>query len=117
VKPLVAVLLIALEPLHFAGELLSVLPTIGYRGWVAFVELAVHAGVAALCVMGGFALVNQSPDARVVASLAIVASLLRVIQSVYWSALPDSTMPGDELFKVSMAVAAGAAALVIVRRR
>jgi hypothetical protein len=117
VKALVAVLLIAVEPLHFSGEIIALLPTLAYRGWIALAELAVHAGVAALCVMAGFALLNDSPDGRRIATLALVASFLRVLQSTWWSALPDNTMPGDEPLKVAIAAAAAGIALLIVRRR
>lgn len=116
-KTLVAILLIALESLHFAGELMAVLPSIGYRGGTAFVEIALHAGVAALCVMAGFALLNDAPDARRIATLAIAASFLRVVQSTYWSALPNNTMPGDEWWRTLTAAAAAAIAFTIVRRR
>ena len=116
-KTLVAVLLIALEPLHFAGELVIVLPTITYRGWVAFLEVAVHAGVAALCVMAGFALLNGSPDARRVATIAVLASVLRVAQSTYWSALPSNTIPGDEPIRIAVGIVAGSVALLILRRQ
>jgi hypothetical protein len=102
VKAFVAILLIALEPLHFSGELIAVIPTITYRGW---------------CVMAGFALLNDSPDGRRIATVAIVASFLRVVQSTYWSALPDNTIPGDELFRVGIAGAAALIAIVILRRR
>jgi hypothetical protein len=117
VKTFVAVLLIALEPLHLAGELVAVLPTLVYRGWVAFVEVAMHAGVAALCVMAGFALLNESPDARRVATIAILASMLRVVQSTCWSSLPNNTMPGDEPLRIAVSVAAAGVALLILRRR
>ena len=116
-KALVAILLIALEPLHFSSELIAVIPTITYRGWPAILEVAVHAGVAALCVMAGFALLNDSPDGRRLAVVAVVASWLRVVQSTYWSALPGNTIPGDELFRVGTAAAAALAALLILRRR
>ena len=116
-KALVAILLIALEPLHFASELITLIPTITYRGWPAIIEVALHAGVAALCVMAGFALLNDSPDARRIARAAILASFLRVVQSTYWSALPDNTIPGDELFRVGIAGAAALIALLILRRQ
>lgn len=116
-RTLVALLLVALEPLHFAGELLTVLPTLVYRGWVAFLEVAMHAGVAALCVMAGFALLNESPDARRVATIAILTSLLRVVQSTYWSALPNNTIPGDEPLRIAVSAAAAGVALLILRRR
>ena len=116
-KALVAIVLIAVEPLHFSGEIIAVLPTLAYRGWIAIVELAAHAGVAALCVMAGFALLNDSPDGRRIATLALVVSFLRVLQSTWWSALPDNTMPGDEPLKVAIAAGAAGIALLIVRRR
>ena len=116
-KALVAILLIAVEPLHFSGEVVGVLPTITYRGWIAMIELVLHAGVAALCVMAGFALLNDAPDGRRIATIALVVSLLRVVQSTWLSALPDNTVPGDEPLKISIAAGAAAIALLIVRRR
>lgn len=116
-KALVAILLIAVEPLRFSGEIIAVLPTIAYRGVPAMIELALHAGVAALCVMAGFALLNGSPDGRRIATIALVVSFLRALQSTWWSALPNNTMPGDELLKVVIAGAAAGIALLIVRRR
>ena len=116
-KALVAILLIALEPLHFSGEVIGVLPTITYRGWAAMIELALHAGVAALCAMAGFALLNDAPDGRRIATTAILVSFIRVIQSTWWSALPDNTIPGDEPMKIAIAAGAAAIALLIVGRR
>lgn len=116
-KAFVAVLLIAIEPLHFSSELIAVIPTITYRGLAAILEVALHAGVAALCVMAGFALLNDSADARRIAVLAITASFLRVLQSTYWSVLPDNTMPGDEWRTAVMSAIAAAIALLIVRRQ
>ena len=83
----------------------------------AILELALHGGVAALCVMAGFALLNDSPDGRRIATTALVVSFLRVVQSTWWSALPDNTIPGDELLKISIAGGAAAIALIIVQRR
>lgn len=92
----VALLLLVWEPLRFASEALGVFATIPYRGILAVLELVAHGGVAALAAAAGLALWNGAPDARRLASLAILASLARVIQSLYWSRLPSSTMPGDE---------------------
>lgn len=116
-KALVAILLIAIEPLRFSNEVLAVFPTVAYRGPLAIAELALHAGVAALCVMAGFALLNDAPDGRRIATVALIVSWLRVLQSTWWSALPDNTMPGDEPLKVAIAAGAAAVALLIVRRR
>ena len=113
---LVAVLLIALEPLRFAGELLSVAGTIRFRGPLAIVELIVHAAIAALCVMAGFALLNATPDARRLARLAILVSLARVFQSTWWSRLPSNLAPGDEWTTMILASVAGSLAFIIVSR-
>ena len=112
----IAALLLVLEPLHFAGEALSVLPTIAYRGTVAALELVVHAVVAALCAAGALALANSAPSGRAIATAAVVASALRTCQSLYWSALPNNTPPGDENLVVLTAIAVAGIALVFVRR-
>lgn len=114
---LVAVLLMAWEPLRFAGEALQVLPSIGARGVAAAIELLAHAGVAALSAGAGFALWNGAPDARRLATIAVIVIVARAIQSLYWSVLPNNTMPGDEPFTIATALVAGALMLVIVRWR
>lgn len=94
----VAALLLFWEPLSFAVEALTVLPTLAYRGWLASLELAWHALVAALAASGGLALWNGAPSAIRLATLAIVVSVTRTIQSAWWSALPSATVPGSEPF-------------------
>ncbi len=113
----VAVLLIAWEPLRFAGEALQVVPSIPYRGWLAAVELLAHAGAAALSAGAGFALWNGTPDARRIATFAILVLMARAVQSLYWSVLPNNTMPGDEPFTLAVALIAGAVMLAVVRWR
>ena len=110
----VAALLLFWEPLSFAVEALTVLPTIAYRGWVPALELAAHAAVAALTAAGGLALWNRASDARRIATIAIVASVARNIQSQYWSALPSATPPGDEPLTAGIVVLIGAAALAVL---
>lgn len=107
----IAALLLFWEPLNFAAEALTVLPTITYRGWLAGVELAGHALVAALAAAGGLALWNGTPDAVRLARIAIVASVARVIQSLYLSALPSATLPGDEPLTAGIALLVGTIAL------
>jgi hypothetical protein len=109
-------LLLFLEPLHFASEALAVLPTIVYRGVTAVVELVVHGAVAAVCAAAGLSLWNESPDAARIATVAIVAAVGRTIQSLYWSALPNDTRPGDEPFMAAIAIGVGVIALLLVRR-
>lgn len=116
-KTFVAALLIALEPLRFAGEFLSVVGTISYRGPLAVVELVMHAGVAGLCVMAGFALLNAAPDATRLARIAIVMAFARVLQSTWWSALPSNLAPGDEWSTMIVAAIVGSLAFVAVSRR
>ena len=114
---LVAALLTLWEPLRFASEALMVLPTIAYRGPLAAVELVVHAGVAALCAAAGLALSNRSPDGRRLAIIALIVSLVRAGQSLYWSVLPDNTRPGDEPLILGAAVLVSALAMAVVLRR
>ena len=113
---LIAVLLTVWEPLRFALEALMVLPTISYRGAVAAVELVAHGLVAALCAGAGLALSNGAPDGRRLAVIALIASLLRSAQSLYWSVLPNNTLPGDEWLVLGAAVLVSGAAIVIVLR-
>lgn len=110
----VAALLLFWEPLSFAAEALTVLPTIAYRGWVPAVELAAHGAVAALTAAGGLALWNRTPHARRIATIAIVASVARNIQSLYLSALPSATPPGDEPLTAGIVLLIGAAALAVL---
>ena len=114
-RVLVALLLLV-EPLRFAVEALTVFPTIAYRGPLAGAELVVHGIVAALSAAGGLALLNAAPAARAIASAGIVASVLRTLQSLYWSVLPNNTAPGDELLFAVAATFLGAVALVGIWR-
>ena len=112
----VAAILVFVEPLRFAAEALSVIPTIAYRGTLAIVELIAHALVAALCAAAGLSLWNGSPDGTRLARFAIVASTIRVIQSMTWSVLPNNTPPGSELFSAGIAIALAAIGLLLLRR-
>ena len=109
-------LLLLLEPMHFAMEALRVLPTLAYRGAVAIVELVVHALVAALATAGALGLINHSPVATRVATAAIVASVARVLQSLYWTALPSDTTPGQHALSTTVALVVGTVSLWAVRR-
>ena len=113
----VAVLLMVWEPLRFAGEALRVLPSIGYRGALPAIELLAHAGVAALSAGAGFALWNQAPDGRRLATMAVVLLMARVVQSLYWSVLPNDTVPGDEPFTMAVALLVGGLMLAVIRWR
>jgi hypothetical protein len=114
VTRLVAAALLVWEPLNFAAAALTVLPTIAYRGWPAALELTVHGFIAAVAAAGGLALWDRRPSATRLASLALVLSAVRTIQSLYWSTLPTHTMPGDEPFIAGVTVALTGMALAIV---
>ena len=113
---IVAAVLLVWEPLNLASEALAVLPTIVHRGWLAGAELALHGLVAALAAAGGLALWNRTPHAPRLASVGIIASLARTIQSLYWSTLPRGTMPGDEALTALIAVSLAVVALTVVFR-
>ena len=110
----VAALLLVWEPLNFAVEASAVLPTIVYRGWLAAIELAAHAVVAAVATSAALALWNTAPSARRLASIAIVLSVARTIQATWWSALPSATVPGSESFTVLLTILIAAICLTIV---
>ncbi len=101
--------------MNFAGEALTVLPTIIYRGLIPAIELATHGSIAALAAAGGLALWNGSPSAARVADRAILAVVARTIQSLYWSTLPHNVIPGDESSVAAATVVIAAIALMVVR--
>jgi len=113
---IVALLLIAWEPLRFANEALTVLPTITARGGLAAIELLVHGAVAAICAGAGLALWNSSPDGRKLGAIAVGAAASRAVQSLYWSALPNNTVPGDEPLIAGLTAIVAVGAIVALRR-
>jgi hypothetical protein len=102
--------------MNFAGEALTVLPTIIYRGLIPATELATHGSIAALAAAGGLALWNGAPSATRLATAAIVAVSARTIQSLYWSTLPHNVMPGDESSVAAATMVIAAIALLVVMR-
>ena len=112
---IVAGLLLIWEPLNFAGTVLNVWSTLVYRGWLAIAELALHGIVATLCVGAGMMLLNDAPDGRRLARVAVVLSVARVVGALYWSALPRDTVPGTEPIFATIAVLIGAVLLLALR--
>lgn len=104
------------EPLNFAVKALTVLPTIAYRGWLPALELVVHGAVAALAAAAGLALMNRTPVAYRLATVAVLASCAKTIQSVSFSTLPNETVPGQEPYVVIAALTFAILALAIIRR-
>ena len=81
-------------PGMFAIELLSTLPSIGMRGAIAGIELAVHGVVAALCAVAGRMIRLGTPAASALAAAGIAARAVVTIQSLFWTRLPTNVAPG-----------------------
>jgi uncharacterized protein DUF2569 len=109
------VFLFVWEPRKFAGELGASLGTMSMRGPGAVVELLAHAAVAALAVAAAWALWIGNPRAPALAVVALAASAVTAVQSLYWSWLPGHTMPGDHLPLALVAVAHAAAWIAYLR--
>ena len=114
-RTLLALALLLWEPLNFAVTLLTILPTIAYRGWVPAIELVIFGLVAALNAAAGLALLNRTPASHRLATVAVLASCARTIQSVSFSALPHETVPGQEPYVVIAALTFAILALAIIR--
>ena len=114
---IVGILLFAWEPLNFAAEAIRVLPTIRYRGVLAACELFAHACVAAVAAGAGLALINGASEARRLAIVAIAFTTARVLQSLYWSVLPNNTVPGTEWFYAAITLTIGIAAITALSAR
>ena len=84
-------------PGTFAMEALTVMPSIGVRGPVAWIELAVHGIVAVACAAGGRMLRIDSPAGPAVAAAGVAARAVISLQSLFWTALPRDVSPGTGL--------------------
>jgi hypothetical protein len=115
-RNLLAVALLAWEPLNFAVKALTVLPTLVYRGIVPAIELVLYAVVAGLNAGAGLALLNRTPAAHRLATIAVLAACARTIHSVTISSLPDETSPGTEPYVIVGALTVTILALVIIQR-
>ncbi len=111
-----AVFLIVREPLRFGGELTASLGTLGMRGVPALIELATHAVVAILAVAAGWGLWIRNPQSPSLAAVAIAASAAVTVQSLYWSSLPGSAVPGEKLPLSFIAIVHAAAWIAYLRR-
>ena len=107
--------LLVWEPLNFAARAMTVLPTLGYRGFVPGVELFVHAIVAALNAAAGLAVLNVTPASHRLATVAVLASCARTIR-VSRTSLPTDTVPGHEPYVVIAALTLAVLALAVIRR-
>jgi hypothetical protein len=103
-------------PMNFAAELTTTLPSIGFRGLTAILELAVHGAVAAIAVAAGWATWSGN-QAYAEAAFAVVLSTVVAIQSLLVSSLPRQTKPGDELPLAFVAAVHAGAWVWYLRRR
>jgi uncharacterized RDD family membrane protein YckC len=94
---LLCAVLFVWQPLTFAVEVSSTLPSMGMRGAAGAIELGVHGLVAALSFAAGWALWQASPAGPMLATIAIVAAAAAGVQSLYWSVLPSNVFPSDRL--------------------
>jgi hypothetical protein len=72
--------------------------------------------IAALAAAGGLALFNDSPSAPRLGGAAVVAVALRTLQSLYFSTLPHSVVPGDESSIAVVTVVAAALGVIVIQR-
>jgi hypothetical protein len=116
---LLSVFLFVWEPLRFANELTGAMGTLAMRGGPGAVELVVHATIAAIGVAAAWGLWIRNPRAPMLASIAVAASALATVQSLYWSYLPGNAVPGEglPLSIVAIAHAAGWIAYLRYSRR
>jgi hypothetical protein len=84
-------------PGTFAVEALAVMPSLGVRGPIAWIELAVHGIVALVCAAGGRMLRIESPVGPAVAAAGVAARAVISLQSLFWTTLPRDVAPGARL--------------------
>ncbi|HET7221008.1 MAG TPA: hypothetical protein VFJ02_23300 [Vicinamibacterales bacterium] len=104
------------RPLGFAVELPLVLPSLGMRGIAGAIELLFHGAVAVLAIAAVRALAGELPLGPPLAAAALVASAAATVQSLYWSALPNQTVPGSELTIATLAVLHALVWLIYLKR-
>jgi len=108
--------LILWRPFDFVFELLQSLPSLGMRGAQGVLELLFHGLVAALSVAAVRALWSRLPVAPPLAAVALIGSAAAAVQTLYWTALPQQTIPGTEALLSAIAVAHAAIWLVYLKR-
>ena len=67
------------------------------------IHTLMHFGVC--CTFRAWGVWIRHPRAPVVASLALAASAVMTVQSVYWSYLPGDAAPGQQLPRAAAAIA------------
>jgi hypothetical protein len=113
---LLCVFLFVWEPLRFAGDLSGSIATFAMRGIPGVVELIAHAATAVVSSAAAWGLWSRNPRAPILASIAVAASAIVTVQSLYWSYLPGNAVPGEEL-PLSIAAIAHAAGWIAYLRK
>lgn len=109
------VLLFVREPLRFARELTASLDTLGMRGVPALVELTAHAVAAIVTVAAAWGLWIRHPQSPALAGVAVAASAAVTVQSLFWTSLPGSAVPGEKLPLSIVAIAHAAGWIAYLR--
>jgi hypothetical protein len=104
------------EPLRFADDLSGSIGTLAMRGTPGVVELAAHAAIAIVSAAAAWGLWIRNPRAPMLASIAVAASAMATVQSLYWTYLPGSAVPGEAL-PLSIAAIAHAAGWIAYLRK
>jgi hypothetical protein len=104
------------QPLTLAAEVGTTLGSFAMRGPAGAVELFAHAVVTAIAFAAGWGLWIGNPGAPALAEIALAACAAATVQSLYWTWLPDNTMPGDRLPLAVVAAAHSAGWIVYLRR-
>jgi hypothetical protein len=112
---LLCVFLFVWEPLRFAGDLSGSIGTLAMRGTAGVVELAVHGATAIVATAAAWGLLIRNPRAPMLASIAVAASAMVTIQSLYWSYLPGNAVPGEPLPLSVVAIAHAAGWIAYLR--
>ena len=104
-------------PLNYAAEVSRTLPSIGFRGAPAAIELATHGLIAATSAAAGWMLWIGTAAGSALAATAVLAAAAGSVQSLYWSALPHNLPPGTKLPLALVAMSHGAGWFLYLRRR
>lgn len=104
------------QPLTIAAAVSTTLDSLAMRWPGGVAELVVHAAVASLALAAGWAFWIANPTAPQLAEMALPLGALVSVQSLYWTWLPDNTMPGDRLPLAALAVAHATGWMVYLRR-
>ena len=108
--------LILWRPFDFVFELLQSLSSLGMRGAPGALELLFHGLVAAISVAAVRALSSRLPVAPALAAVALIGSAAATVQTLYWTALPQQTIPGTEALLSTIAVVHAAIWLIYLKR-